>query len=405
MRSFVQVFSFDLVAKLLLGLIGVSLIRFMAASEYASYTLALAIVAVVTQSLASTFNRLYIVGQKQLGSQGSPSSFLGLQLWLMLLLLVVTLPMLGVLGSVYWLIVLLALATCLSEFSKTYFQQQLKFLRFSMVELMRILVFGSAVIVLIGVLGDNLRAWQVLLVQSSAMLVVFVLVSIKHVDLGQLMKAKVAAQLATKLLGGPYNYLFGYFFVLAFFTQIDVFMLRALADDSALAAYGSAFRYYSLLSLALGAVHIVLLPVIQNLQSLAELKTILAYHKRMVLLFAPVVLMGAWAAQWVIPMIDLGKYPEAVLTFRILAISAIVSFAFSPYVNLVMRFEDFKFLFVLVILALLVDIGLNFVLVPVLGPVGTAIAALITFGIVNGAIFVRTKRYKNMFRSPTTNNG
>ena len=400
MKSVLQVLSLDLVAKIMLGLIGISLIRFMVSSEYASYTLALAVVTVVTQSLASTFNRIYIVGRKQLGLQGSPSSFLGLQLWIMLLLLVLTLPLASVYGSVYWLIAFLALTTCLSEFSKTFFQQQLKFLRFSMVELLRVLIFGSVVLLLIKVFGHDLRAWQVLLVQSIAMLLVFVLVSGKHFDPNQLMKVRAVAQLATKLLGGSYSYLFGYFFVLAFFTQVDVFMLRALANDSALATYGSAFRYYSLLSLALGAVHVVLLPVVQNAQSLAELRNILTYHKRMVLLFAPVVLTGAWAAQWIIPLIDMGKYPEAVIVFRILAISAIVSFAFSPYVNLVMRFEDFKFLFILIMLALLIDIGLNVALVPAFGPVGTAIAAFTSFGIVNGAIFLRARRYKSLLRIP-----
>ena len=404
MKSVLQVFSLDIVAKVLLGLVGIILIRYMPKMEYALYTVAISVVSVITQTLASSFNRIYIVGSDQFSLGNASSSFLGLQLLIMLLLTLLSLPLVGVVGSAYWFVMLLSLATCLSEFSKTFFQKQLKFVRFSLVELARVLAFGGAVIVLIYVVGHELNAWHVLLVQSLAMLVTFLTLSSKQLRLRDLVAVNAATQLAAKVLRGPYRYLFGYFFVLAFFTQVDVFMLRALADDSALATYGSAFRYYSLLSLALGAVHVVWLPVVQNVQSLAELTTILVYHKRMVLLFAPVVLMGAWAAQWIIPLIDMGKYPDAVLIFRILAISAIVSFAFSPYVNLVMRFEDFKFLFVLIILALLVDVGLNFALVPVHGPVGTAIAAFVAFGIVNGAIFVRAKRYKNMFRSPTTSN-
>ena len=404
MKSVLQVFSLDIVAKVLLGLVGIILIRFMPKMEYALYTVAISVVSVITQTLASSFNRIYIVGSDQFSLGNASSSFLGLQLLIMLLLTLLSLPLVGVVGSAYWFVMLLSLATCLSEFSKTFFQKQLKFVRFSLVELARVLAFGGAVIVLIYVVGHELNAWHVLLVQSLAMLVTFLTLSSKQLRIRDLVAVNAATQLAAKVLRGPYRYLFGYFFVLAFFTQVDVFMLRALADDSALATYGSAFRYYSLLSLALGAVHVVWLPVVQNVQSLAELTTILVYHKRMVLLFAPVVLMGAWAAQWIIPLIDMGKYPDAVLIFRILAISAIVSFAFSPYVNLVMRFEDFKFLFVLIILALLMDVGLNFALVPVHGPVGTAIAAFVAFGIVNGATFVRAKRYKNMFRSPTTSN-
>jgi hypothetical protein len=44
MRAFVQIFSFDLVSKVLLGLINIALIRYMPSSEYARYTMALAVI-------------------------------------------------------------------------------------------------------------------------------------------------------------------------------------------------------------------------------------------------------------------------------------------------------------------------------------------------------------------------
>ena len=62
-----------------------------------------------------------------------------------------------------------------------------------------------------------------------------------------------------ELLRGDYTFLFAYFFVLGLFTQTDIFMLKIVGDADMLASYGSAFRYYSILSLALGAVHAVLL--------------------------------------------------------------------------------------------------------------------------------------------------
>ena len=46
-----------------------------------------------------------------------------------------------------------------------------------------------------------------------------------------------------EIVRGEYRYLFGYFFLLAFFLQVDVFMLNVLSSRNEVATYGSAFRY------------------------------------------------------------------------------------------------------------------------------------------------------------------
>ena len=58
MRTVVQVFSFDIVSKVFLGIIGIVIIRYMPAGQYAGYTLATSVVAVVAGTLASSFNTI-----------------------------------------------------------------------------------------------------------------------------------------------------------------------------------------------------------------------------------------------------------------------------------------------------------------------------------------------------------
>lgn len=72
---------------------------------------------------------------------------------------------------------------------------------------------------------------------------------------------------------------------------------------------------------------------------MSELEDVFRKHRKMILLFFPPVLLAIWLSQWIIPWVDARKYPDAVAVFLILAISAMIAFAFSPYVNLVMRFK------------------------------------------------------------------
>lgn len=392
MKAVFQVFSFDLASKVLLGILGMLLIRYLPQAEYAAYTLALSLVAFSSQSLAASFNRIYIVAYQKLRLQNTEAPFLALQLLLIAGLILLGTPLLFALGGLYWIIAVLAAANCLSEFSKTFFQQNLRFLTFSLIEFGRSLLFFICTLTLIWLYKNELTAGTILLVQTAALLGVSwwaIGKKLTHLKSTRLLEI---ARFSTEIMKGEYRYLFAYFFILGIFTQTDIFMLGLLGDDSMLATYGSAFRYYSILSLALGSVHVVLLPLIQKASNDQELFALFARHKKMILMFIPAVLLAGWLAQWAIPFIDNGKYPGAVLSFRILCISAIISFAFSPHVNLVMRFERFMFLFQLICIALVLNVAINMLLIPKFGASGVALATLISSAAVTIPIYFQSKK-------------
>jgi O-antigen/teichoic acid export membrane protein len=392
MNSIIQVFSFDMISKIMLGLLGIILIRYMPRGEYAQYTLALALITAITQTFSSSFNRIYIVGYENLGLAASSLPFLGFQLVALTLLTAVTFPFRSSFPGTYWLITAAVFAGCLAEFSKTAFQQELKFIRLSMIELLRSLLFFATILFLITFYSNKLTARQVLLVQAAALFVVFLLAFRKRLQIRELARLKEAVSIARSVANGNYKFLFGYFFLLAFLAQTDIFMLKIFGNNFAVASFGSAFRYYSLIMLSLNAVHSVLLPLIQKADSLSELEMIMRRLNKMLLVFAPTVLSGAWLSKWIIPLIDKGKYPDAVT----------ISFLFSPYVNIVMRCEDFKFLFVLIVVAFLLSIGLNAALIPALSGAGAAVATLVSFGLVNGMTYFRARKLiKVVYNSET----
>jgi len=172
MKAVFQVFSFDVVSKIILGVLGILLIRYMPGNEYADYTFAISLVAFMTQSLASTFNRIYILSTPQPEMQHAEWSSIVLQLFLVAGLALVGLPLLASLGGLYWAIAILVAASCVSEFAKTYYQRDLKFLKFSLIELYRSLLFLGCALALIYFSESGVSAVAVVAVQAASLLAV-----------------------------------------------------------------------------------------------------------------------------------------------------------------------------------------------------------------------------------------
>jgi O-antigen/teichoic acid export membrane protein len=397
-RSMVRVFSFDVVSKLMLGGMAVALIRVMPAPEYARYTVALAVINFAAQTLSSSFNRIYIVGYERLKLHGSSSSFLGFQLLAVGVAAVAGLPFRGVAGGLYAAVVAVTAATCLSEFAKTVYQQELRFARFTQVELARSLLTVGGVAAAVWVARGGVRAGGVLAVQAAAMASVFSLTMLRRVKGREVLHPGAAWRFAAQVARGRYGWLFAYFVLLGLLSQLDVFLLSTLAPEGEVAAYGAAFRFYSLLSLALASVHAVLLPTLQKVSGPAEQDEVLARQWKMLAVFAPVVLCGAWLSGWIIPWLDGGRYPDAVPAFRILALSAILSFAFSPHSHVLLRLQDFRFLCLLVVVALPLHAALLRTLVPPDGAVGAAVSTLAAFAVVNGSIFARSRWHRRRWQ-------
>ncbi|MBU0940415.1 MAG: polysaccharide biosynthesis C-terminal domain-containing protein, partial [Bacteroidetes bacterium] len=125
-----------------------------------------------------------------------------------------------------------------------------------------------------------------------------------------------------------------------------------------------------------------------------ELNSLYGKHLRLVFLFIPVVVLGAWLANWILPLIDDGKYPEAVIVFQILSLSAIISFVFSPHTNFVMKFEDFKFLFYIISITIFANVFLNSIMIPLYGSIGASLATLVCFAFSNLITFFRAQKHR-----------
>ena len=390
MRAMYRVFAFDLVAKVAIGVAMLLIIRMMPTAEYANYTFALSAAALAQQGVIAAFNRVYIVGHETLRLGGAEWGFVGVQLALFGAIAVLLFPFRDVFGGAYGPLLALVAATTLAEAAKTFYQRDLRFREFSFVEIGRALLFVALVLAAGIVLRRHMRAGHALLAQALAMLLAFV-VATRHLPPPTRAAANQLRILLGDVLLGRYRNLLLYFVATAAFAQVEVFVLRRLATPEVLATFGASFRYYVLLSLALGAVHTVLLPIIQRARLDGTLREVVRRQQRLLAVFVPVVVLGAWLSAWIIPLIDGGRYPESIAVFRVLCASAIVSFALSPYSNVLISDGEFRFMLVSVLVASALSLGLNVVLVPRLGALGAALTMLVAFGLFNGATFLRAR--------------
>jgi O-antigen/teichoic acid export membrane protein len=382
-----RVFSIDVGAKAITAAVTVLLIRVMVASEYAQYTVAFSICLFVIQALAMSFNRIYIVGFERLELSRLGGAFLTVQL------LIVTVGALAVTildparSARYLGCYPLAITLMAVEYAKTTYQQELRFFRSSMVEVARAALFASALALFV-VNRLRLTANSVIALQSASVAAAFVMIAARNVDWRGCLRVRSALRLMIRICAGNYGWLLLYAALLSLLSQADIFMLRLWSSDSEVATYGAGFRYYAMLSMALATVNTVLLPMVTRVKSAEELRVVLTRLRTMVLIVAPIIAVGAWLSQWIMPWLDAGKYPGAVQVFRILSASAIISFAFSPSANVLFYYERFGVLCLITTAGIIASVVASRILIPRSGATGGATATLIAFAIVNVGIFI-----------------
>jgi O-antigen/teichoic acid export membrane protein len=265
------------------------------------------------------------------------------------------------------------------EFSRTRLQSDLDFGRYNGYEIARAgLTFGGVwAVCQTPVAGPG----AVMALQGAVMLAVTALSLWPHLKKSQVPDVAATVQ-SFRELAARYPALVGYCLLLAVSTQMDVLFLKALADEPTLAGYGSALRYYQLLVMALASANTVLFPQVSRAETASELVALYRNHLKVSVFFLGVVAMAMAVAPFVMPIVDQGRYPQAVPAFLVLAVSAAISFVCAPFVNVLLRQGQFRLLLITLLVAVVVGAVLQVVLIPLWGGVGAALATLTSSAIL-----------------------
>lgn len=392
MRLILKVFSFDMISKVLVGILGILLIRYMGESEYALYVFYLAVINLVAQTIVITFRRIFILEDLNDINNIPPGNYFIVQLFIVLCISVVGYFIFSINLSVYIIMLLVVTGIVGVEFSKTYFQKRMDFKNFSKIEISKSLTFFMLTLSSILISKFNILAWHVLLLQALSLIVVYIFYLNNDLKITNNFSIENVKYILRKIFMGPQKQLIIYVLFSGFLSQIDILLLKYLSNDYEMATYGSALRYYMLVLLSLNAINTIFLPLINNMKDKIGYLELKLLHKKVVILFLPVIIIGAWVSEWIMPLIDMGRYPDAVVVFRILSLSVILSLVFSPYATIVMKYEKFSFLSRLTFLIIIFNILTNIIFIPQFGSIGVSLVTLISFGISNFITYMKSSK-------------
>lgn len=191
--------------------------------------------------------------------------------------------------------------------------------------------------------------------------------------------------------GAESNWLTLYFIASAGFAYGSMFMVATLLDASAVASFGAAERYVSIVLGPVAALMTVL-RVRTSQQDVVDshrtqISMQMRWMKRTSLPTAAVVGAMAALAPLLIPLIDDGRYPLSVTIFQLLMIDAFFVYVTMPAPNLLMAQKRYRLLAVLYSLFLVAQVATTVVVGTVWGVIGIAVVAA-AFGVASRTALV-----------------
>jgi O-antigen/teichoic acid export membrane protein len=174
---------------------------------------------------------------------------------------------------------------------------------------------------------------------------------------------------------------------------LDLFLVAALLDDVAVAAYGAALRYVSIVMGPVPAMVSVLR--VRTAQSdmidsdEAQIEMMKRWARQTALPTLAILGLAAIVAIWAIPLVDGGRYPDSVPIFQVLLLTAFAQFVTLPNSSLLIAQERYTSLAWVNTAAVLVNVAVATLAAELFGVVGIAVAgALVTIAQVSTVTFL-----------------
>lgn len=376
MITIFKVFFVDIFSKFISMITTILLIREMNEYFYANYIFLVTITNIFSQIVISSFGKLYIVDYKNF--KNLENTLLLLEIFLSIQIILLFYYFQPSIKNSLLELFLLMISTAIFNFIRILYQQQCKFSIFSLLEIIRVFLFFILTLIFkFKLTTSNVIYFQIISLLSS---ILFIFYKKNRVNLINKINLKKVLKL---LLKKEQMYLFVYAILMAILLQLDILLLKKYTTNYSLAVYSSAIKYYNILLMFLSTVNNVLLPKITLETSYLKIKKIYKQQD----IFSIIVLIGAIIAiilsPKILPLLNKGKYPEAIPVFRILCISAVISFLSSPYNNLLIKEKKYFGICLRFIIGIIISIFGNMILIPIYGVKGTAFMTLISYGFVN----------------------
>lgn len=280
------------------------------------------------------------------------------------------------------------LASASIEMAVFHYQAQLAFTRAGLLQVAR-----SAVQLLVAVLAT------IGLLESGEAIGIYFAVAVGLLALFTAVPLARATRGATRGLEGRFGFgretaaLTLYSMASAGWAYLDLFLVAALLNDVAVAAYGAALRYVSIVLGPVPAMVSVLRVRTAQRDMVDSDEAQIAMMRRWARQTGPPTLLilglAAIVAIWAIPLVDGGKYPDSVPIFQVLLIAAFARLVTLPNSSLLIAQERYTSLAWVNTAAIALNLIAATIAAELFGVIGIAAAgAIVTIGQVCTVTFL-----------------
>jgi O-antigen/teichoic acid export membrane protein len=269
----------------------------------------------------------------------------------------------------------------LTQIGRSIYQAEENFKRFVTVLLLRqglsLIVIGILLII------HKLTYQNVAVVISVIYIAIGIWIFIKSSEITQF-----KSFISSFINGKPYffsflkasSWLIGYFLLITLIGQVDILTLTRHSTKIELANYSVALKYYSMALVFLGSINSVLLPKFSRIEMQDHNKQksfTLNWIKYSVWLIIPIGLFDLFGHP-LFNLINGTQYVNAFSIFMIFSFGIWLSFSLSPQTNILISRGNYRFLFLVSLIALVFCIIGNSILIPIFGGIGAALVMVAT---------------------------
>ncbi len=393
--AYLIVLVFDVIAKLLMAIATILIIRMLSIEEYAVYTKFHTIATIAASITGTGLSVAYVRFAAEQVSRGKGNS---LKLYGACNLFIIALTVVSLAISPFltkWLkvscAVVLTSLVCggllsLNKMNQSFFQVEEKFSYSGIATNIKNITLCLFVAVL-PFLFSSVYGIHVIWATLLSSLLAF--------EIGRLWIRKDHDKTKDEGLGNSLfnalmkesGWLIFYFFLVALFDQACVLVMSRISTESAISTYGVASRYYILMLTFLTSLTTVLRIRTSNKRMIdsASNRKVFVYKwiKSVWWLAAIICIIAIMSSKYILPILNGSAYGEVIPTFNILMIGVFISYVFAPNVSVMMAAKRLRDLCLIALLSFVINCLICYMAIPDIGAMGAAIAVVVSNGLLN----------------------
>ena len=389
-KTIFKIFGSEIILKIILGLTSILIARKLDTQSFADFFYFITITNLCINIPSSFFNKFFFTDKnKQLLEKFENFSLI---LYLVLisstLLLVITIINPFDSFLLFFLSLLIISMRVLFIFFQTFLQSELNFKKFYLREITRVVLYSFPVILyLLLISGPKIEI--IIIIQISSFLLTEMIFSFNSTISFSITQI---SQLTNTFFNKENKFIFLFTISLMILTSIDTIMLKALSNEVEMSMFGSAFTLYAFLMLGLSSIHKYVLPK-ASLSKISEFEEIMRPIFKIGYIIIPFFIIGLFFSESFFNLIyGEGKFPNAHIVFNILSSSAVLSFFFSPYSNLLNKVGEFKIQLNFCIAGIILIIILNYFLIPIYGAIAVSLNNITVYFLLNFSFYYKAKQ-------------